>query len=418
MRRFLEGSLDEWEALDRRLSADRDVVFRSVRVPLARGTGEGVGALVVSREGPGLAVQLHVAEATDAAGWLQPLLSGRAYETPRDAYRAFQSLRTRRPDYAAVAARLDSVDPGRPAYLDEDAVMSALRAQVIGQEAAVQATARAVVAHAARVSPTRPSVLFALGPTGVGKTLTARAVGDILPDHETVVLDMAEYSEPHSVARLIGAPAGYVGYDDAPELAAAITAREGRVVVVLDEIEKAHTSVLRFLLGVLDQGRYRTGGRAGGGENYVDCRNCLIFFTSNLCADHLPGLAALEAVDRDPALRTLLRSEGGLAPELIGRIGTFLVFDELSTCARLEIAHESVKRVALEYGVRVAAVDEGVLEAVVHASGGASASSFGARPAVYVIDRMFSPLFIAAARAGAAVIRLFTTETGTAWEES
>ena len=152
--------------------------------------------------------------------------------------------------------------------------------RLIGQRAAVTAVSDAVRRARAGISdPDRPtgSFLF-LGPTGVGKTELAKALADFLFDDERAIvrIDMSEYSEKHSVARLVGAPPGYVGYDEGGQLTEAVR-RRPYSVVLLDEVEKAHPEVFDILLQVLDDGRLTDGqGRT------VDFRNTMLILTSNL----------------------------------------------------------------------------------------------------------------------------------------
>jgi ATP-dependent Clp protease ATP-binding subunit ClpB len=158
-----------------------------------------------------------------------------------------------------------------------------LHKRVIGQDQAVTAVSNAIRRSRAGLSdPNRPigSFLF-LGPTGVGKTELARAVAEFLFDDERAMvrIDMGEYTEKHSVSRLVGAPPGYVGYDEGGQLTEAVR-RRGYTVVLLDEIEKAHPDVFNILLQVLDDGRLTDGqGRT------VDFTNVVIVMTSNLTGD-------------------------------------------------------------------------------------------------------------------------------------
>ena len=160
-----------------------------------------------------------------------------------------------------------------------------LHRRVVGQEEAVSAVATAVRrARAGLKDPNRPIGTFLfLGPTGVGKTELARALAECLFDDERALirLDMSEYMEKHAVARMIGAPPGYVGYDEGGQLTEAVR-RRPYSVVLLDEIEKAHADVFNVLLQVLDDGRLTDGkGRT------VDFRNAILIMTSNLASDYI-----------------------------------------------------------------------------------------------------------------------------------
>jgi len=171
-----------------------------------------------------------------------------------------------------------------------------LHKRVVGQEEAVDAVADAVMrARGGLKDPKRPmgSFLF-LGPTGVGKTELARALAQFLFDDERsmIRIDMSEYQEKHSVSRLVGAPPGYVGYDEGGQLTEAVR-RKPYSVVLLDEIEKAHTDVFHILLQVLDDGRLTDGqGRT------VDFKNTMIIMTSNAQRDDLSKLFRPEFLNR------------------------------------------------------------------------------------------------------------------------
>ena len=163
----------------------------------------------------------------------------------------------------------------------------ALHERVVGQDEAVEAVANAIRRSRAGLSdPNRPigSFLF-LGPTGVGKTELARALAEYLFDDERAIVrvDMSEYQERHTVSRLVGAPPGYVGYEEGGQLTEAVR-RRPYSVVLLDEIEKAHGDVFNILLQLLDDGRLTDGhGRT------VDFRNTIVIMTSNLGSRGLPA---------------------------------------------------------------------------------------------------------------------------------
>lgn len=201
-----------------------------------------------------------------------------------------------------------------------------LGARVVGQEKAVAAVSDAVRrARAGLKDPARPigSFLF-LGPTGVGKTELTKALAAFMFDDDNAItrMDMSEYMEKHSVARLIGAPPGYVGYDEGGALTEAIRRRPYQVVL-FDEVEKAHPDVFNVLLQVLDDGRLTDGqGRT------VDFRNTLIIMTSNIGAQHLLNLGDGENVN---AARVGVMAEvnAHFRPEFLNRLDEILLFERL-----------------------------------------------------------------------------------------
>ncbi|HEX7078802.1 MAG TPA: ATP-dependent chaperone ClpB [Candidatus Eisenbacteria bacterium] len=208
-----------------------------------------------------------------------------------------------------------------------------LRERVVGQEAAVRAVSDAVRrARAGLQDPNRPlgSFLF-LGPTGVGKTELARALAEFLFDDERAMtrIDMSEYMEKHAVARLIGSPPGYVGYEEGGQLTETIR-RRPYSVVLLDEIEKAHPDVAQVLLQVLEDGRLTDGqGRT------VDFKNTLVIMTSNIGSDLIleSGGEGGETI----RARLLGALRGHFRPELLNRIDEILVFESLTPEALQEI---------------------------------------------------------------------------------
>ncbi len=201
-----------------------------------------------------------------------------------------------------------------------------ISARVVGQGEAVQAVSKAVRrARAGLQDPNRPigSFIF-LGPTGVGKTELTKALADFLFDDETAMVrvDMSEYMEKHSVARLIGAPPGYVGYDEGGALTESVRRRPYQVIL-FDEIEKAHPDVFNVLLQVLDDGRLTDGqGRT------VDFRNTLIVMTSNLGAEYLTALGEDQDADaaRDDVMGVV---RSAFRPEFLNRVDEIILFHRL-----------------------------------------------------------------------------------------
>jgi ATP-dependent Clp protease ATP-binding subunit ClpB len=204
---------------------------------------------------------------------------------------------------------------------------AALKHRVVGQDEAVAAVSNAIRrARAGLQDPNRPmgSFLF-LGPTGVGKTELARALAEFLFDDESAMvrIDMSEYMEKHSVARLIGAPPGYVGYEEGGSLTEAVRRRPYQVIL-FDEIEKAHPDVFNVLLQVLDDGRLTDGQ-----GHTVDFRNTLIILTSNLGSEALARLP--ERTDVSVAREAVMEAvRAAFRPEFLNRLDEILLFRRLS----------------------------------------------------------------------------------------
>ena len=228
------------------------------------------------------------------------------------------------------AARMTEAEKSRLARLEAE-----LHERVIGQDDAVTAIARAVRrSRTGMADPSRPvgSFLF-LGPTGVGKTELAKALAESLFDDEDAMVrfDMSEFGERHTVSRLVGAPPGYVGYDEGGQLTERVR-RRPYSVILLDEIEKAHPDIFNLLLQVLDDGRLTDGqGRT------VDFRNTVIVMTSNLGSEHMSSNAPLgfvsgdaESTQRDIKQKVMGRLREFMRPEFLNRIDDTLLFNPLT----------------------------------------------------------------------------------------
>ncbi|SDK50743.1 ATP-dependent chaperone ClpB [Streptomyces indicus] len=229
---------------------------------------------------------------------------------------------------------------------------SELGKRLIGQTEAVQAVSDAVRRTRAGIAdPDRPtgSFLF-LGPTGVGKTELAKALADFLFDDERAMvrIDMSEYSEKHSVARLVGAPPGYVGYEEGGQLTEAVR-RRPYSVVLLDEVEKAHPEVFDILLQVLDDGRLTDGqGRT------VDFRNTILILTSNLGSQYLVEPMTSEEEKKQQVLEVVRAS---FKPEFLNRLDDLVVFSALTKDELAHIAELQIGRLAKRLAERQLTLD-------------------------------------------------------------
>jgi ATP-dependent Clp protease ATP-binding subunit ClpB len=246
---------------------------------------------------------------------------------------------------AAVVSRWTGVPVEKMLEGERDKLLKmedVLRGRVVGQEEALVAVSDAVRrARAGLKDPSRPigSFLF-LGPTGVGKTELTKALAEFLFDDEAAVtrLDMSEYMEKHAVSRMIGAPPGYVGYDEGGALTEAVRRRPYQVVL-FDEVEKAHPDVFNVLLQVLDDGRLTDGqGRT------VDFRNTLIVMTSNLGSEALANLPEGEDVETArPLVMDVVRRH--FRPEFLNRIDEVILFQRLGRAQMDSIVSIQLQRV-------------------------------------------------------------------------
>jgi hypothetical protein len=347
----------------------------------------------------------EVPESPAVSAGATPVTSGQA-DSPAPAGRPSRQRAQRRPegaitDTAQVTERIR--EDSEPLFLDEDEVFRTLSQGVVGQDDSLRVLALAISGHVARANPRRPLTLFAIGPSGVGKTRTGLSIVSVLNNkgqsgrYEFLRLDMCEYREAHRVSQLIGSPQGYAGYGEGAQLTDAL-ARNPRTVVLFDEIEKAHPDILKVLMNAMDAGRLSTAGRAGDGSREVDCRHAVFFFSSNLdCESILRSLEQREAIEDMEAVDEVCRAHlkaAGIPPELIGRIGHFLVYRPLNAESKAEIAAVQIRETAEEYGLDVRYVAPDVVVDVIQA---VRARGGGARVYAYQIDRLLGRIFREAA---------------------
>jgi ATP-dependent Clp protease ATP-binding subunit ClpB len=258
-----------------------------------------------------------------------------------------------------------------------------LRRRVVGQDEALRAVSNAVRrARAGLQDPNRPigSFIF-LGPTGVGKTETARALAEFLFDDEQAMirLDMSEYMEKHTVSRLIGAPPGYVGYEEGGQLTEAVR-RRPYSVVLFDEIEKAHPDVFNALLQILDDGRLTDGqGRT------IDFKNVVLIMTSNIGSQFIVELGPEQREELEARVMEALR--GHFKPEFLNRVDDIVIFHQLRRehiDRIVEIQLERVRRLLAERRITLELTDEA--KRLLAEKG--YDPHFGARPLKRVIQRL------------------------------
>ncbi|MBH8576100.1 ATP-dependent chaperone ClpB [Nostocaceae cyanobacterium CENA369] len=249
-------------------------------------------------------------------------------------------------DIAEIVAKWTGIPVNRLLESERQKLLqleSHLHERVIGQQEAVSAVAAAIRrARAGMKDPSRPigSFLF-MGPTGVGKTELARALAQFLFDSDDAMvrLDMSEYMEKHSVARLVGAPPGYIGYEEGGQLSEAIR-RHPYSVVLLDEVEKAHPDVFNILLQVLDDGRITDSqGRT------VDFRNTVIIMTSNIGSEHILDISGDDSKYEIMRRRVTDDLRSHFRPEFLTRVDDIIIFHALSRSEMRHIIRIQLKRV-------------------------------------------------------------------------
>ena len=331
----------------------------------------------------------------EAASLKQEVLSLQTeYESKRAAWRAERGVSDEvgEPDIAALIAQMTGIPVDKMLEGEAEKLLymeTALHERVIGQDRAIEVLSDAIRrARSGLKDPRRPIGSFVfVGPTGVGKTHLAKSLAEYLFDDADALirLDMSEYQERHTVSRLVGAPPGYIGYDQAGELTEAIRRRPYQVVL-FDEIEKAHPDVFNTLLQIMDDGRLTdTHGRT------VDFRNTVIILTSNLGTGQRSeaiGFRRAESDgDHDQMVRTVEEAlKRAFRPEFLNRLDDIVVFEPLTEAEIAQIADLEIAEVRGRLGER--GVDFQVLDAAkseVVREG--YDPNFGARPLRRVIER-------------------------------
>ena len=258
-----------------------------------------------------------------------------------------------------------------------------MKKRVKGQDTAINLVSEAIKrARAGIKDPNRPigSFIF-LGPTGVGKTEVAKTLAyELFDDEKHIVrIDMSEYMESHSVARLIGAPPGYIGYDEGGQLTEAIR-RNPYSIVLFDEIEKAHKDVYNILLQILDDGRITDSqGRT------IDFKNTIIILTSNLGSEHI--------LNKENNLHTLINQElkHTFKPEFLNRIDEIIIFNSLNKDTIYEILNNIIKNI--EYRLKDKQLKINLTEeAKKHIINNSYDESFGARPIKRYVSKTIESL--------------------------
>jgi ATP-dependent Clp protease ATP-binding subunit ClpB len=296
-------------------------------------------------------------------------------------------------DIADVVSRWTGIPVSKMMQSEKDKLLhleEELHKRVIGQDEAIEAVADAVRrSRAGLQDPKRPigSFIF-LGTTGVGKTELAKALAEFLFDDETMMtrIDMSEYQEKHSVSRLVGAPPGYVGYDEGGQLTEAIR-RKPYSVVLFDEIEKAHPDVFNILLQVLDDGRLTDNkGRV------VNFKNTIIIMTSNMGSQYIQSQmekmngSNKEAVVEETKQEVMNMLKKTIRPEFLNRIDETIMFlplneSEIKKIVRLQI--DNVRRMLADNGVELQMTDR----AIDFMAEAGYDPEFGARPVKRAIQR-------------------------------
>lgn len=286
--------------------------------------------------------------------------------------------------------------------IDPELLFEKLSEQIHGQGIALQSISSHISQHIGKKNPQRPAVVFAVGPSGVGKTKTAICLADILNSlitseqkYHCLRLDMSEYQEAHRISQLAGSPQGYVGHGESSELITALR-NNPNTIVVFDEIEKAHPNILKFLMNAMDAGRLSSAS-AENGEYQIDCRKAIFIFTSNLDASGVLEEIKSDNIESDAIAQDQIARKrfvsAGVPKELIGRMGTVVVYQPIAKKYRANVVLSTIKEIGNEFGVTINYVEPAIVNDILkHKSSG----DFGARMERIHIENMLGSALLTA----------------------
>lgn len=299
------------------------------------------------------------------------------------------------------------------ANIDPNLLFEKLNEQIHGQEVALRSISNHISQHIGKKNPQRPAVIFAVGPSGVGKTKTAICLVDILNSliiseqkYHCLRLDMSEYQEAHRISQLAGSPQGYIGHGESSELIT-ILRNSPNTIVVFDEIEKANPNILKFLMNTMDAGRLSSAS-AENGEYQIDCRKAIFIFTSNLDASGVleeikRNNIESNAIAQDQVARKRFVS-AGIPKELIGRMGLVVVYQPIARKYRANVVLSTIKEIGNEFGVTINYVEPTIVASILkHKSSG----DFGARMERIRIENMLGSALLTASQKNFQVVKIF-----------
>lgn len=323
------------------------------------------------------------------------------------AFPTFHALTTQLRFWGQAMHSTSPLAPMPPMY---QKLCSLLEQQIIGQPQATKTAAYRVCTHMAKLRPIRPLSLVLHGPTGTGKTELCKTLVSTLnllsptEPFQFVRTDLNTYTEAHSVARLIGSPPGYIGYDDQPVLEQVLL--NPRTVFLFDELEKAHCDILKIFMAILDEGRCSAHHSHKGHSQELDFRRCIFLFTTNLDLSSTGktsiGFSLSESVPSDTvssahspveqflhqdelARRALVSS--GVLREIAGRFTGFLPFHPLDQTDRTAITAKQIRALGDEFGLRILTIAPEIVTALT------PKDCFSVRSLVPILENLLSPLF-------------------------